>query len=54
VLTEHLRFLVSVRVLERKPNQNQQLVTYQMTPRGVEIGRMLDRFNDLAKRWNDI
>jgi DNA-binding HxlR family transcriptional regulator len=52
VLTERLRALEAAEIIERRyvttiPPQ----VTYAMAPRGLELAPVLDRLNDLAKRW---
>ncbi len=53
VLTERLRLLESADVIERhyQPTIPPQ-VTYSLTPRGRELGPMLDALDGIAQRWS--
>ena len=52
VLTERLRLLEAEGILYREYKSTiPPEVTYGLTPRGKELREIIDRLNELAKRW---
>ena len=54
MLTEQLRYLERALVVSRQPSAINQEVAYSLTARGREIKKVLDSFDDLALRWEDL
>jgi DNA-binding HxlR family transcriptional regulator len=52
MLTERLRLLESAEIVHREyaPTIPPQ-VTYSLAPRGQELGAIIDRLNEIARRW---
>jgi len=54
ILTERLRMLEKEGIINRHQEDTVPLkVTYSLTKRGKDLGKMLDEINSLAEKWFD-